>query len=193
MERRYFVSVGKEEETGEVVVVVDCIRHIEPGIADILVGVAVAAYGKDLFRIGVKKRDAVIPEIPEQEKLVVMVSGKQGKSPFGPLRVMMGIANYHDFHYTGIIRSERTKRNMEIEEEEERVAVYSKDRKVLAECDYIVSEGTLTILHTGVDKSLQGQGVGKKLVEKVEEIALREGLFLASQCSFASKLLGEGK
>ena len=60
------------------------------------------------------------------------------------------------------------------------------DNRSMAELTY-TKTGTdrLSIDHTEVDKSLQGQGVGKELVHSAVEYARQEGLKIVPLCSYA--------
>ncbi len=45
------------------------------------------------------------------------------------------------------------------------------DKTKIGECDYIESQESWNIIHTEVDKSYQGQGIARKLVECIIENA----------------------
>lgn len=49
----------------------------------------------------------------------------------------------------------------------------------------------LTVTHTVVDEGHEGQGIAGKLVNKVKEFALEEGLKLDATCSYAKKKFEE--
>ncbi len=49
----------------------------------------------------------------------------------------------------------------------------------------------LIIEHTVTDPSLRGQGIGRKLVERVAEYARENGFKLLSHCSYARHVLSE--
>ena len=48
-----------------------------------------------------------------------------------------------------------------------------------------INDDTICITHTYVDDSLRGQGIAKKLVEKVIKIAEDEGYKITATCSYA--------
>ncbi|MBS1782688.1 MAG: N-acetyltransferase [Bacteroidetes bacterium] len=59
----------------------------------------------------------------------------------------------------------------------------------LAQLVFDSKKGTLIILHTDVDPSLAGQGVGKKLVLAIVQHARQNGLKIKAECSFAHAIL----
>ena len=62
--------------------------------------------------------------------------------------------------------------------------------EVLAEIDFPkISENTIEITHTIVSSSLQGQGIARKLVEKVLSIAKKKGYRVTASCSYAKHYL----
>ena len=62
--------------------------------------------------------------------------------------------------------------------------------EVLAEIDFPkISENTIEITHTIVSPSLQGQGIARKLVEKVLSIAKEKGYKVTASCSYAKHYL----
>ncbi len=75
---------------------------------------------------------------------------------------------------------------------EEDFRIYSKDEdgNIIAEITFEeIEKGTFNINHTFVDKSLRGQGVAGKLVEKaVDKIKNKNGKVTAT-CSYAKKWL----
>jgi len=61
-----------------------------------------------------------------------------------------------------------------------------KNRRV-ATLDYVMShDSKLIIEHTGVDESLKGQGIGKKLLEKLVEFTREKHMSVVPLCSFAN-------
>lgn len=62
--------------------------------------------------------------------------------------------------------------------------------EILAEIDFpMIKEGVIEITHTIVSPSLQGQGIARKLVEKVLEIAKEKGYQVTASCSYARHYL----
>lgn len=61
---------------------------------------------------------------------------------------------------------------------------------VLAEMDYqFIDKHTLLIVHTEVDESLSGKGVGWHLVAAAVDYARTNSLMIKATCSFAKKVL----
>jgi len=58
----------------------------------------------------------------------------------------------------------------------------------VATLDYVI-DTKLIIEHTGVDDSLKGQGIGKKLLEKLVEYTREKQLSVLPLCSFANAVL----
>lgn len=61
------------------------------------------------------------------------------------------------------------------------------DNKV-AEINWKKYDGFIAVVETRVDDSLKGQGIGKKLFEKVVEYALEHSLKIKPVCSFVVKM-----
>ena len=60
----------------------------------------------------------------------------------------------------------------------------------VATMDYVMAGDTkLIIEHTGVDESLKGQGIGKKLLEKLVEYTREKKISVMPLCSFANAVL----
>ncbi|MBS1588836.1 MAG: N-acetyltransferase [Bacteroidetes bacterium] len=59
----------------------------------------------------------------------------------------------------------------------------------LAQLVFDKKDSTLIVLHTDVDPSLAGQGVGKKLVLAIVQYARQNGLKIKAECSFAYAVL----
>lgn len=49
--------------------------------------------------------------------------------------------------------------------------------------------GVITIDHTEVDKSLEGKGIGKRLVAEAVKFARENNLKIIAQCSFAKRII----
>ena len=61
---------------------------------------------------------------------------------------------------------------------------------ILAEMDYqFTDKDTLLIVHTQVDDSLGGKGVGRHLVAAAVDYARKNSLTIKATCSFAKKVL----
>ena len=62
--------------------------------------------------------------------------------------------------------------------------------EILAEIDFpMIKKGVIEITHTIVSPSLQGEGIARKLVEKVLEIAKEKGYRVTASCSYARHYL----
>lgn len=73
---------------------------------------------------------------------------------------------------------------------ENQYLLLGENEEILAEIDFpLVGENTIEITHTIVSPSLQGQGIAKKLVEKVLEIAKEKGYRVTASCSYAKHYL----
>lgn len=73
---------------------------------------------------------------------------------------------------------------------ENRYLLLGENDEILAEIDFpMIKEGVIEITHTIVSPSLQGQGIAKKLVEKVLEIAKEKGYRVMASCSYAKHYL----
>ena len=65
-----------------------------------------------------------------------------------------------------------------------------ENNTTVAELDYqLPAEGGLLIVHTEVNKSLAGKGVGKLLVMAAVEYARENALIVSATCPFAKKTL----
>ncbi len=67
-----------------------------------------------------------------------------------------------------------------------------KNGKNIALMTYKKSDkDTIIIDHTEVDKSLQGEGIGKHLVAEGVKFARKNNLKIVTQCTFAKKIVDE--
>lgn len=74
-------------------------------------------------------------------------------------------------------------------EKEKNRSVAISDGKVIGECDFIINDENINIIHTGVSSSFQGQGIAKKLVECVLENVKEYNKEIIADCSYARKIL----
>ncbi|MDO5033847.1 MAG: GNAT family N-acetyltransferase [Actinomycetaceae bacterium] len=74
--------------------------------------------------------------------------------------------------------------DIRFELEENRSAAYDGEN-LIGQCTFIPKNNVWTIIHTGVDPEYAGQGIAKKLVEKVVEQARVEGVKIHPVCPFA--------
>lgn len=63
----------------------------------------------------------------------------------------------------------------------------------IGECAFVETDGCWNIVHTEVSTLYQGQGIAKKLVEKVMENAKIYNKVLIAECSYAKRLLEKKK
>jgi len=90
---------------------------------------------------------------------------------------------------SGALRAEmKTPVRIAFEEEACRSAAYRDDVQI-GECEFLVSGNLWTLTHTGVRPGFEGQGIARKLVEKVIEEARRRGAVIAPVCSYARKMM----
>jgi len=68
-----------------------------------------------------------------------------------------------------------------------------EDNDTKAELDYRVKDNTLLILHTEVDESLGGKGIGKQLVSAAVDFARKNSFIINATCPFAKKVLDRTK
>ena len=74
------------------------------------------------------------------------------------------------------------------EESSRRSAAY-KDGKLIGECEFFQSDSTWSIVHTGVRPGNEGQGIARRLVEKIIEEARARQVKINPLCSYAKKLM----
>ena len=74
------------------------------------------------------------------------------------------------------------------EESSRRSAAY-KDGKLIGECEFFQSDSTWSIVHTGVRPGNEGQGIARRLVEKIIEKARARQVRINPLCSYAKKLM----
>lgn len=69
-----------------------------------------------------------------------------------------------------------------------------KNNRTIAEMDYqLPGKDTLLIVHTEVDESLGGKGIGKQLVAAAVDYARNNSLRVIATCPFAKKVLDRTK
>ncbi|SFW68116.1 hypothetical protein SAMN02927921_03263 [Sinomicrobium oceani] len=67
--------------------------------------------------------------------------------------------------------------------------VYKVDKKRLGEMTYVMAgDHKMIIEHTGVDASLKGQGVGKKLLETLVNYTREKDIKVVPLCPFANAM-----
>ena len=79
---------------------------------------------------------------------------------------------------------------IEFRPQEQRWVYVTDDKQVKGELEYqVMDEAHWHIHHTGVDDSLQGQGIARKLVDAADDYAVAHQIKLTSSCSYASHVL----
>ena len=69
-----------------------------------------------------------------------------------------------------------------------------KNNDTIAELDYqFPDKTTMLIVHTEVDESLSGKGIGKQLVAAAVDYARNNSLRVSATCPFAKKVLDRTK
>ena len=76
---------------------------------------------------------------------------------------------------------------------EKNKAVAYDEEKIIGECEFIESNDTWNIIHTGVDNSYQGQGIAKRLVECVILASKELNKNVIADCSYAKKVIEKTK
>ena len=78
-------------------------------------------------------------------------------------------------------------------EEAENRSIACADGVQIGECAFRVSDGAWVIEHTGVRPAYGGQGIARRLVEKVIEEARARKLRIIPLCSYAKKLMTDSE
>lgn len=78
---------------------------------------------------------------------------------------------------------------MEFLQDKNRFYLEDEDKKMIAEVTFIEDNNTLVIDHTFVDGSLRGQGIAKKLVDRVVDFAKENKKKVGATCSYGVKLM----
>lgn len=74
------------------------------------------------------------------------------------------------------------------DKEQKQSTAYDENEKI-GQCNYIEDEDSWNIIHTEVSNLYQGQGIARKLVEKVIENAKKYNKNLIADCSYAKKII----
>ncbi|NLM06183.1 MAG: N-acetyltransferase [Tissierellia bacterium] len=80
--------------------------------------------------------------------------------------------------------------NIVFEKDNKRAAAYD-DGKLIGECTYSQGSDFWIIDHTEVSEDYGGQGIARKLVDKVVEAAREKGLKIIPLCPYAKKVFTE--
>ena len=68
-------------------------------------------------------------------------------------------------------------------------SVAYKDGNLIGECEFDVCENKWNIVHTGVRPAFEGQGIARKLLNKVVEQARLKNMKIVPICSYAKKVM----
>ena len=81
--------------------------------------------------------------------------------------------------------------DIQIDDHRKKCAFYiDEDGEWVAELTYtLTGEDTMEIDHTEVDEKLEGQGIGKQLVEAAVAYARENGLKVVATCPYARKVI----
>lgn len=79
---------------------------------------------------------------------------------------------------------------IEFEKEDNSIIAYDGNRQI-GQCHFARLKQHWIITLTDVEKDYRGQGIGKKLVEKVINEARKEKVKIVPSCSYAKKLMFE--
>lgn len=77
---------------------------------------------------------------------------------------------------------------MEIKKEKDRVIALDNDIKI-GECQFIIDNDIINIIHTYIDKKYRGQGIAQWLVNCVIEEARKNNKKIVADCSYAKDIL----
>lgn len=77
---------------------------------------------------------------------------------------------------------------IKFDENKKQSNAYDNNEKI-GECCYIESQECWNIIHTEVNKSYQGQGIARKLVESIIENAEKYNKKVVAECSYARKVI----
>ena len=74
--------------------------------------------------------------------------------------------------------------------EKDKISIKDENNKEVAKVVYEErKEKEITVTHTFVDESLQGQGIAKKLMDELCRFATEKDMNIVSECSYATKYL----
>ena len=74
------------------------------------------------------------------------------------------------------------------EESLNRSAAY-KNGNLIGECEFVVNDNKWNIVHTGVRPAFEGQGIARRLLNKVVEQARIRNMKIVPICSYAKKVM----
>ena len=82
--------------------------------------------------------------------------------------------------------------NVKFLENENRAVIYDGGIEI-GECNFLEDGDTWNIIHTGVDRKYQGQGLARQLVECVIENSKKHNKNIVADCSYAKKVIENNK
>ncbi len=77
---------------------------------------------------------------------------------------------------------------MELKKEKDKIIVLDNNIKI-GECQFIVDNDKLNIIHTYVDEKYRGKGIAQQLVNCVIEEARKNNKKIVADCSYAKDIL----
>lgn len=77
---------------------------------------------------------------------------------------------------------------MELKKEKDKIIVLDNNIKI-GECQFIIDNDKLNIIHTYVDEKYRGKGIAQQLVNCVIEEARKNNKKIVADCSYAKNLL----
>lgn len=79
---------------------------------------------------------------------------------------------------------------IEFDKKNNKSLAYDQNIKI-GECEFIENKETWNIIHTEVNNKYQGQGIARKLVERIIEEAKICNKILIAECSYAIKIINQ--
>lgn len=77
---------------------------------------------------------------------------------------------------------------MELKKEKDKIIVLDNNIKI-GECQFIIDNDKLNIIHTYVDEKYRGKGIAQQLVNCVIEEAIKNNKKIVADCSYAKNIL----
>ena len=77
---------------------------------------------------------------------------------------------------------------MELKKEKDKIIVLDNNIKI-GECQFIIDDDKLNIIHTYVDEKYWGKGIAQQLVNCVIEEAIKNNKKIVADCSYAKNIL----
>lgn len=77
---------------------------------------------------------------------------------------------------------------IKFDRENNKSLAYDNNIKI-GECEFVETEENWNIIHTEVDKTHQGEGIARRLVEKIIQEAKKCNKNIVADCSYAVKVI----